>query len=73
VQIDIFEESGILNLNIADDGIGFDLNKKSKGIGLRNMQSRIDFYGGQFDIRSSEGNGCQLEIKIPLQVVVPVA
>ena len=56
-----------VNLMIADNGVGFDTNKKAKGIGLRNMASRVGFYNGTMNITSQPGNGCTLEVSIPLE------
>ena len=55
-----------LNLSITDDGIGFDIARKDNGIGLRNIQSRVEFYSGNMNIISSPGKGCTLELTIPL-------
>jgi PAS domain S-box-containing protein len=67
VRIKIETKFGEASLIIADDGIGFDANKKSKGIGLRNMASRVKFYNGSLNIESQPGNGCTLEVCIPLK------
>ncbi len=55
-----------LFFSVADDGIGFDISQKSKGIGLKNMQSRVDFYTGSLAIVTSPGKGCAIEINIPM-------
>ncbi|HEV8287157.1 MAG TPA: PAS domain S-box protein [Chitinophagaceae bacterium] len=54
-------------LTIADDGVGFDTNKRSRGIGLRNIASRVGFYSGTMNIESQPGKGCTLEASIPLK------
>jgi len=54
-----------LNLSVADDGVGFDTTKKYNGIGLRNIQSRVEFYSGHMNIISSPGKGCTLRLTIP--------
>lgn len=54
-----------LVLSVADDGVGFDVTQKSKGIGLRNIGSRVEFYSGQMNIISAPGQGCTLEVFIP--------
>jgi PAS domain S-box-containing protein len=53
-------------LTITDNGIGFDKTEKAKGIGLKNIRSRVEFYNGKVNIISSRGKGCRLEIVIPL-------
>jgi two-component system, NarL family, sensor histidine kinase UhpB len=55
-----------LFLSIADDGAGFDTGKKMKGIGLRNIANRVEFYNGALEIISAPGEGCRLVIEIPL-------
>lgn len=51
--------------SIVDDGAGFDVTKKSKGIGLKNIRSRVDFYAGKMKIVSVPGEGTSLTITIP--------
>lgn len=52
-------------LVIQDNGIGFDMNTKSKGIGLRNIDHRVKFHKGVVSIHSKPGAGCAIEISIP--------
>ncbi len=52
-------------LIISDDGLGFDTSKTAKGIGLRNIHSRAEFYSGTMSVISAPGKGCTLEITIP--------
>jgi len=54
-------------LKIEDDGIGFDQQKKSGGIGLRNMANRAGFYNGKVDIHSEPGQGCSLIVTVPIK------
>lgn len=52
-------------LQIADDGCGFDIQKKHPGIGLSNIQNRVEMLRGSFFIKSAPGAGCQLTIELP--------
>jgi two-component system sensor histidine kinase UhpB len=54
-----------LFFSITDNGVGFDVNTKAQGIGLKNIRSRVDFYSGTMDIISAPGQGCTLNITIP--------
>ncbi len=66
VLITLNRTNNVLFLTIADDGVGFDTKKRSKGgIGLSNMKSRIEFYSGTLNIISAPSKGCKLEISIP--------
>jgi two-component system sensor histidine kinase UhpB len=55
-----------LELTIHDDGIGFNPEKKTAGIGLRNIRNRVGFYNGEVTITSSPGKGCTMSVMIPL-------
>ena len=57
--------NGNLFLSVADNGVGFDTSQKSKGIGLKNISSRVAFYSGNMNIISAPGQGCTLEVLIP--------
>ncbi len=62
-----------LTLNIHDDGQGFDTNERGNGMGLSNMQNRLESVNGQIDIHSTPGNGTQIQVKIPLVEKIGVA
>jgi signal transduction histidine kinase len=64
--ITLKSENGNLVLTIADNGVGFDTSQKSKGIGLKNIKSRVDFYSGNMNVISAPGQGCTLEVCISL-------
>jgi PAS domain S-box-containing protein len=56
----------VVCLLVEDDGVGFDPLKKTKGIGLANIYDRTILYNGTVDLQSSPGNGCRLQVNIPL-------
>jgi signal transduction histidine kinase len=53
-------------LEIFDDGIGFSLKQKKKGIGLQNIFSRAKQCQGKAEINSEVGTGTTIRITIPL-------
>lgn len=55
-----------LVLHISDDGVGFNINKAKKGIGLKNMLSRMTECQGTFDIQSKTGEGTTITVTIPI-------
>ncbi|WP_394420428.1 tetratricopeptide repeat-containing sensor histidine kinase [Tenacibaculum mesophilum] len=55
-----------VHLGIIDDGIGFDTKISKKGIGLQNLQERIEELNGKLTINSEVGKGTQTSIQIPL-------
>jgi signal transduction histidine kinase len=61
-----------LNLQIKDDGIGFDVqdshNRESSGksMGLSVMQERVELSGGRFSITTTPGHGTEIHADWPL-------
>ncbi|RIV68523.1 hypothetical protein D2U88_15025 [Flagellimonas aequoris] len=54
-----------LKLTIVDDGVGFDVNKGKRGIGLRNIISRSKKIHAKLDIDSKKGKGTTIIVTIP--------
>ncbi|MFT3845840.1 MAG: PAS domain-containing protein [Lacibacter sp.] len=65
VVIRLQRQGNQLYLFIHDNGVGFDVHKQSNGIGLKNINSRVNFYSGKMDLISAPGEGCTLEVSIP--------
>lgn len=55
-----------LIINIEDDGVGFDVAAKRKGIGLKNITARANELHGTFTIRSKKGKGTSVIVSLPL-------
>ncbi|GAB4499919.1 MAG: hypothetical protein OHK003_17840 [Anaerolineales bacterium] len=55
----------VLQVMIADDGIGFDMNQKAKGMGFRSMRERVGSIRGTLQVQSAPGQGTRLIIQIP--------
>lgn len=66
VSITMFHKENQLNLEIIDDGKGFDTSIKRTGIGLKNMQTRVNLLNGQFLIDSKPGKGVKIILLIPI-------
>lgn len=66
VVLQLFTQEGALNLQIQDNGKGFDPGQNSTGFGLQGMKERVLALGGQFKLSSQLGAGCQISVKIPL-------
>jgi PAS domain S-box-containing protein len=67
-----------VSVHIGDDGIGFDTEEMIKlkdghrGLGLLGMRERIEFMGGQLNIKSRPGKGTKIDIDIPFTCPVPL-
>lgn len=69
VDIAFGMSGGKLKLTISDDGIGFDTNKGKRGIGLRNIISRVKKIKGTFSIDSVKGKGTTITVTIPSKYI----
>ncbi|MBC3845404.1 two-component sensor histidine kinase [Winogradskyella echinorum] len=65
IKISISLEKDVICLDIIDDGDGFDTSKNRKGIGLKNMTSRVEDINGSISFTSQSGNGTEVNVKIP--------
>ena len=55
-------------LNIEDDGRGFDIESaKKESLGLRNMEHRIQLLGGTIEWKSNKEKGTLIKITIPVK------
>lgn len=65
-EITFYRNDEQLNVIMSDNGIGYNVNKNRKGIGIRNITSRIDKLNGTFHIDSTEGKGTTISLNIPI-------
>jgi signal transduction histidine kinase len=66
IKVEFKKEIDNLFLQISDDGIGFNVNKAKKGIGIQNMLSRINECNGTFEIKSKRGEGTIITVTVPI-------
>ena len=66
VLISFSIENEFLLLEIKDDGKGFDSKKSKKGIGMKNIKSRVQKLKGTLKIISKKKEGTSLDIRIPI-------
>jgi len=64
ISIEYYEKNCVLI--IRDNGKGFDPSLRSDGIGLENIRRRAFVLGGTAKIISSPGEGCEINVTIPL-------
>ncbi len=67
VRIEIVKQEKTLKLTVTDDGVGFSVSKKSKGIGLQNMLSRAKACEAAFDIKSKIDKGTTITVAFPME------
>ncbi len=59
-------QSQSLQIQVQDNGQGFDPSKNTSGFGLRGMQERAIALGGTFQIWSAPRAGCHIDVSLPL-------
>ncbi len=63
INFDFIEDK--INLTILDDGIGFKSTKVKKGIGLKNITSRVSQMSGVVQFLSNEDSGTTVSVSVP--------
>ncbi|WP_281846202.1 tetratricopeptide repeat-containing sensor histidine kinase [Olleya namhaensis] len=66
VVISYKKEDTNLVFNITDDGEGFDMYKSKKGIGLKNIEDRVQEIKGKLLITSQKQKGTDITIIVPI-------
>ncbi|WP_062057908.1 tetratricopeptide repeat-containing sensor histidine kinase [Aquimarina longa] len=59
-----------INLTILDDGIGFRTGKVKKGIGLKNIASRVEQMNGVVSFVSDNESGTTVSVSVPLHTKI---
>ncbi len=65
IELVLTREDNSINLYLEDHGIGLDINKQTKGIGLKNIKTRVHSLGGDIEIDTHPDRGVILNITIP--------
>ena len=63
VRVGLERDGAAWILRIADDGVGFDEQRRRDGLGLESMGKRADAIGAKLSIRAEKGTGCCLELR----------
>ncbi|EGV44542.1 two-component sensor histidine kinase [Bizionia argentinensis JUB59] len=66
IIIEFSQEKAVICLEVSDNGVGFNIKKSKKGIGLKNMYARVSEFSGKLYIKSEKDTGTKISIKIPV-------
>lgn len=66
IDLNLEADTNQIKVSITDDGKGFNIIKGKKGIGMRNINSRMKKVDGTWDIDSKIGNGTTITLMIPI-------
>ncbi|GAB3757042.1 sensor histidine kinase [Spirosoma pomorum] len=73
VQLYCFDND--VRLSVMDDGVGFDfdaiMENKQRGIGLRNVESRLSVMNGHVTVDAAPGRGTKVHAQVSLQNLQP--
>ena len=70
VSVEVFGHRRGATMRIQDNGTGIEQSKRGGGLGLRNMQERIDQLGGSLRVLSTD-QGTTIEASVPLTHMLP--
>ncbi len=68
-SINLNLENNLLHITVKDNGVGLLKNLKNnarKGIGLKNIETRLDYLSGTFIINENVKNGTEINISVPI-------
>jgi PAS domain S-box-containing protein len=71
VFLDLRLGDGILELEVRDDGVGFDVGNAWKlavggtSLGLLGMEERASLLGGELEVQSTPGQGTEVRVRFP--------
>jgi two-component system sensor histidine kinase UhpB len=67
VKISMYTKDDRVYLKLQDNGVGFEPDKKTKGIGFKNIRNRAQLYAGEMFLDTAPGKGCALEVYLQLK------
>ncbi|NNU97161.1 PAS domain-containing sensor histidine kinase [Anoxybacillus sp. EFIL] len=67
VRISIEQTERELLLSVADNGVGFRVEEKREGLGLKHIQERVFHLGGETTITSAPMEGTTIFVRVPLE------
>lgn len=67
VTITLRPTGGRWQLEVVDDGVGFDVEQRQGGFGLLGMEERAGLVGGSLEVTSQPGGGTSLRLTVPGQ------
>jgi PAS domain S-box-containing protein len=65
-ELTVRTSGSLIEIEIFDDGVGFEPNLVQEGFGLVGMRERAALLGGKLRIESTRGSGTQVHAQIPL-------
>src|ERR671910_178516 len=66
VEVRLRADDEAIQIEVADDGQGFDPGSARAGMGLVGMRERVEGLGGKIEVRSRLGEGTKVTVRVPV-------
>lgn len=66
IRLDINSIQNDFTLIFQDNGVGFDIDKVKRGMGITNLETRVNKLGGDLTVESKPNKGSTFTIEIPI-------
>lgn len=67
-QVSLERQGDHLQLQIVDDGMGFDTSSRKPGLGTLSTQERVRLVNGAVSVESAPGKGTCVTVRVPIEV-----
>ena len=67
IEINLTRREKVLSVLYDDNGVGMNQNQVKEGMGLKNIQSRVEKLNGKIHIDSKPGRGVHYDIEVPIE------
>ncbi len=71
LTVRVSERADHVDIEVSDDGVGFDPDASVEGFGLIGMRERVSLMGGTCSVTSQAGSGTTVHCRIPTPRAVP--
>lgn len=68
VWISLSQTETQLSLTVSDNGVGMPTESQTEGMGMQNLQNRVDVLSGKLTLGSSPETGTKVSVEIPIQL-----
>ena len=65
ILVQLVPAPGSIELTIADDGVGFEIERSGRGLGLKSIDERVRLVRGSVRLESQPGQGTRLFVRVP--------
>jgi two-component system, NarL family, sensor kinase len=66
INLSCFLKEGVLLVSYNDNGIGYDKEVMENGLGLSNIQNRMNLLNGSYSVETGKGKGTDIQLRIPV-------